>query len=485
MAVSTHVQQSGNHRQLLYAVSTRLSKENIKDMIYLAGIEQRLQESVSSGIDFFTILEQRGLLGEHNYTHLISFLETIGRIDLTKLICSDHQAPAVTTLHAPDKLFSVAEQLAIMKRAQILQKKELYVRSMQKLELLYNSKTIQQQISDTFFLQILSLLQIPEADLDHTSLQPLTESLAHSLLSSVSLFCTSAINMLKLFLVGESREVESLTLLCLQRWNQFCAKVPKNYTPLVGSLQQARSIITDDLGDKLIWQTAKETHQSLKEVFSELLGSQDLLTAADTSFNEHVISGESYHVIIIHLLTISKWLIQLSQAIQCGYINIESQQDIALVLASTYREGIADNADQIVNILGLDSLEEILELIPKMNKTFTKFSSEDNSQALLAEMNKSMPGLLCSTCLALLVQATMSAAKPHTQVKSVLPALRKAVVAYKGTKSYCCTYVTKKLVSNVQREARMYRNKCQQVIETVVGKSSQSADILRSLFEDC
>ena len=250
--------------------------------------------------------------------------------------------------------------------------------------------------------------------------------------------------------------------------------------PLVESLQEVHSI--DDLGDKLIWQTAKEIQQSLQEIFSELLGSHSLLAVADTSFNDQVTSGESYLVTVTHLLLIIKWLIQLSQAIQCGHLNVESQQYIALILASRYREGIAENADKIANILGLDSLEEILELIPKA-KTFTKESSEERSQAVLTEMNTSTGGLLCSTCLTLLVQATMSA-RPRVQVKSVLPALRKALVANQATKSHFCANITKKLISNVQMEARMYRNKCQQVIETMVGKTSHSADILRSLFQD-
>ena len=133
MALSTLAQLK--HRQLLYGVSTRLSQENLKDIMYLAGVEQQLQESISSGTDFFTIMEQKGLLGQHNYTHLISLLETIGRIDLIKTLQSDHQASAVIAL-PPDK-FPVATQLAILKRSQILQKRELYLCSMQKLETLY------------------------------------------------------------------------------------------------------------------------------------------------------------------------------------------------------------------------------------------------------------------------------------------------------------------------------------------------------------
>ena len=124
------------------------------------------------------------------------------------MTCPDHQTTtAVSTL--PTDPFSAAEQLAYLKRGQILRKKDLYARSMQKLDLIYNSKTIQQQILDTFFVHSLSILQIPEADLDHISVQPLTKPLAPSLFSSASLFCTSVINMLKLFLVGEGGKLSA------------------------------------------------------------------------------------------------------------------------------------------------------------------------------------------------------------------------------------------------------------------------------------
>ena len=122
-------------------------------IVYLAGV----QESISSGTDFFTLLEQKGLLGQHNYTHLISLPETIGRIDLIKTVSSDHQAAAVVALPP-----GVAEQLAIMKRSQILCKRQLYLHSMQKLDALYKSTSIHQQISEMYFSQILSLLQIVE-----------------------------------------------------------------------------------------------------------------------------------------------------------------------------------------------------------------------------------------------------------------------------------------------------------------------------------
>ena len=50
MALSTLAQLK--HRHLLYGVSTRLSQENIKDMMYLAGIEQRLSASALSACTF-------------------------------------------------------------------------------------------------------------------------------------------------------------------------------------------------------------------------------------------------------------------------------------------------------------------------------------------------------------------------------------------------------------------------------------------------
>ena len=94
MAVSATMMTQMKHRQLLYAVSTRLSRENLKDTMYLAVIDKELQQSVQSGTDFFTILEHKGLLSSKNYTHLISMLETIGRIDLIETVFSGHQTKA-------------------------------------------------------------------------------------------------------------------------------------------------------------------------------------------------------------------------------------------------------------------------------------------------------------------------------------------------------------------------------------------------------
>ena len=201
------------HRQLLYGVSTRLSQENVKGMMYLAGIEQQLQESISSGTEFFTIMERKGLLGQHNHTHLISLLETIGRIDLTKTLCSYHQASTVITL-PPDK-FPVAEQLAMMKRAQILQKREVYLHSMQTSDTLYNSMTIHQQEVKWYMMYMLSLLQIPEADLVGTSPECFSHTIVGDLLCSISLFTNSYQDFQHALLAGQRRESEYIAGLCL------------------------------------------------------------------------------------------------------------------------------------------------------------------------------------------------------------------------------------------------------------------------------
>ena len=271
-------------------------------------------------------------------------------------------------------------------------------------------------------------------------------------------------------------------MLCRQRWNEFCAKVPKDYAPLMEPIQHIRSM--DDRGDKIIWQTANETHRSLRQVFTELLGKQDLLTVADASFSEQIIIGESFRGIIAYMLVIVTWIIQLLLvAKKYAHTYVRKLQHFALVLASTYRKGITENADEIANILGLDSLDEILKLIPTSTPST---SGQESVQELIKEMNKCIVGLLCGTCLALLVQATMSHSS-QTEVqslKSVLPALCKVLIAKKDKKSPCCAYITKQLVSNIKREALMYKSKCEQAIETMTGGSPQSVDILRSLFKD-
>ena len=461
MALSTLAQLK--HRQLLYGVSTRLSQENIKDMMYLAGIEQRLQESISSGTDVFTILEQRGLLGQHNYTHLISLLETIGRIDLIKTVCSDHQAPAVVAL-PPDK-FSVAEQLAVMKRAQILQKRELYLRSIQKLDVICNSTTcsIQQQVSESHIMHGLSLLQISEADSAFISPLCFNDQVVCDMLSPALLFCKCMPDLLHSSLTGESRELECLVVLCSQHWNEFCAKAPKEYAD---TLKQPHSM--EYVRDTLLGKTAMEAYQSLRAVFSELLGSHDVITTIDT---ESVVNGETLYKMKHYSLLIMKWIILLLQAIERGHVNGKNLQDTVLILAPQL---IKDSKHKIANVIGQDFL---IDLIPN-NTT----SSQETSQALIPDTNKTNTLiLLARTCIAFLVNAitSISPLTGSQSRKSVLPALHKLLIINKET----IDYYVKKTASNIKRDTLTYKSKCEQMIETMTGGSSQSVDILRSLFE--
>lgn len=438
MALSTLAQLK--HRQLLYGVSTRLSKENVKDMIYLTCVEQHLQQSISSGIDLFTILEQKGLLSEHNYGHLISLLETIGRIDLIEIVCLDHQATSVIAL--PPNKFSIAEQLGIMKRAQILQKRDIYIRSMQKLDTLCKSTSVHQQMTESYIMHTLSVLQIPDSETDsiYTSLKYFDDSVVGDLLRSASLFCRSMHDSYHLFLVGETREFECLVVLCHQHWNEFYAKLPKDCAPLTESLQQVH--LVEHNTDSLIWQTVTELHQSLHDIFSELLETNNLLTDADTSFNTVIVNGQSFYNSINYMFPIIKWSTLLFQAVKQGNVNVTNHQDTVLIFASNYRQLFADNADVIAKHLGQDFLDRIIQLIPQNNKA----SPESSSNTEIPNSRNILFSQFGSMCLALLVQASTST-NPQTELqslKTLLPALRKALMIEMAEGAKHLWHMTKK-----------------------------------------
>jgi hypothetical protein len=465
------------HRQLLYGVSTRLSQENLKDMMYLAGVEQQLQESISSGTDFFTVLEKKGLLGQHNYTHLMSLLETIGRIDLISIVRSDHQATSVIAV-PPDK-FPVAEQLAVMKRAQILRKKENYLHSMQKLDALHGSASIHHQVSESRIMHMLSLLHVSEAECVFKSPQCFSTLFACDTLSSVSLYWRSIPTLLDHFLEGETGEFECLAVLCRQYWNEFSTKVPKDYSPLMDTLKKVHTI--EYRRDDVIGSATVEVYQSLQGVFSELLGSHDLLTVANASFDSLVVNGESCFNYRNYTLLIMKWFILLLHAIEKGHVDGKALQGDVLVFVSNYKQQIADDAPKISQILGQDATDKIIQLIPQTKKVSKACSQHCNSDMY----HKGAFGLLGSMILALLVHATMLES-PQTEsqsLTSLLLALRKALLTDKEetTDSYMC--ITKKQISNIQREAQMYKSKCEQLIDTLTDGSPQSVDILGSLFQ--
>ena len=469
MALSTLPQLK--HRQLLYGVSTRLSQENLKDMMYLAGVEQQLQESISSGTDFFTIMEKKGLLDEHNYTHLISLLETIGRIDLIKTLCSDHQATMVIAL-PPDK-FPVTEQLAIMKRAQILHKRELYLHSLQKLDTLCKSTSVHKMMAESRMMHIQSLLEIPETDSIHIS-KCFDAAIVGDLLRSISLFHRCLYDLTNLLLGGKTQEFECLAVLCRQHWKELHTKMLKDHSQLTDSLRRVDSL--EYTRDSPIGQATVQVYQSLRDVFLEILGSPDLFTAAvDTSFNTLVVNGQSYYDLTNYLLPIGKWLLLLLKAIELGYVSSENLQDTVLMVASNHRKLLIDNAKEMAEIFGQDVIDKIMHSIPKTNETTAESFHEH-----IPKLNGGLYCLLVSTCVVQLVHAMTSKHSQIKPLKSVLSALHKALIVTKGER---ISYMTKKLVSDVQREALVYKTKCEQLIETLTSGSAQSAGSIRSLLD--
>ena len=114
--------------------------------------------------------------------------------------------------------------------------------------------------------------------------------------------------------------------------------------------------------------------------------------------------------------------------------------------------------------------------IPEPNE-----ATPESFQERIPGLNRGLYCLLVSTCVALLVQATTLKHPQTKSLKSVLPALHKVLIAKKGE---CVSYMTKKQILNIQREAQAYKSKCEQLIETLTSESAQSVDILRSLFKD-
>ena len=86
------------------------------------------------------------------------------------------------------------------------------------------------------------------------------------------------------FLEGETGEFKCLGLAVLHRqyWNDFFAKVPKNCAPLTNILDKVHSV--EYRRDDIIGNATVEVYQSLQGIFSELLGSHDLLAVANASF---------------------------------------------------------------------------------------------------------------------------------------------------------------------------------------------------------
>ena len=350
---------------------------------------------------------------------------------------------------------------------------------MQNLDTLCNSTSIHQQISESRIMHTLSLIHVSEIDSISSRLpQCFNNQTICTLLRSVSLFSSSMPTLFHHFLVGQYREFECLAVLCHQHWSEFCTKVPKDYAPLTESLQHVH--LLEYTRDSLIGKTVLEIHQSLQEVFSELLGPHSLITVADNSFNMLLVNGKVWFNFRNYLFPIMKWLIHLLQAIEQGHIDCKNVQDAVLILASNHKQQIVENAHHLTKILGQNLLDKILMIIPDTNGEGHKALASDNM------VNKTPLGVIASTCVVLLVHATTP--KSHQtesqsiSLKSVLPRLQDALLTNKEESSDFYVNHTKLVVSNIQREALMYKSKCEQLIQTMTDGSSQPTDILQSFF---
>lgn len=77
-----------DYHLLLTSLSQRLSKEDLKSLVFSCGdvLPRFAAESITAGTDLFRELNQRGHLGPSNYDYLRGKLEQVGRSDLSSLL---------------------------------------------------------------------------------------------------------------------------------------------------------------------------------------------------------------------------------------------------------------------------------------------------------------------------------------------------------------------------------------------------------------
>ena len=82
---------SRNYHLLLTSLSQRLSKDNLKSLVFSCGdiLPPTVAEKVTTSTDLFRELKQRGQLGPTNYDYLREQLVLVGRNDLTPML-PDH-----------------------------------------------------------------------------------------------------------------------------------------------------------------------------------------------------------------------------------------------------------------------------------------------------------------------------------------------------------------------------------------------------------
>jgi len=76
------------YRKLLVDLSFNLSKKDV-ETLKLAGVDvipRRITENISTGLQFFDVLEQDGRIGPRNLNLLQDMLKTVGRLDLAEKI---------------------------------------------------------------------------------------------------------------------------------------------------------------------------------------------------------------------------------------------------------------------------------------------------------------------------------------------------------------------------------------------------------------
>ena len=107
MVPSAHVEME--YRKMLASVATNLTNHNFTEMMYVsADYFKGVQPRASKPLEFFSLLEQRGLLSPTNLSTLQALLSEVGRNDLIDklkmFVAITHQSPGLTSAHLTNPL---------------------------------------------------------------------------------------------------------------------------------------------------------------------------------------------------------------------------------------------------------------------------------------------------------------------------------------------------------------------------------------------
>ena len=86
--MASNCEHKRDYHLLLISLSQRLSKEDLKSLVFSCGdvLPRSAADSITAGTDLFRELNQRGHLGPSNYDYLRHNLELVGRNDLASLL---------------------------------------------------------------------------------------------------------------------------------------------------------------------------------------------------------------------------------------------------------------------------------------------------------------------------------------------------------------------------------------------------------------